>query len=61
MPINNKSVAALIVSGVLLLSAAVVVYALQYGVFTSKAPVERKNHTEVRVALGQAATNSSSN
>ena len=57
MPISNKNVTALIVSGILLLAASVAVYALQYGLFSRKVSVERKNHSEVRVALGRSATN----
>ncbi len=50
MPINNKSVIALIASAVLLVATAAVLYAYQFGLFTKKIPIERVNHSEVRAA-----------
>jgi hypothetical protein len=61
MTTNNKNVIALIVSGVLLVATAIAVYALQYGLFTSKAVSERINHSEVRAAWDQTNKNLNNN
>jgi hypothetical protein len=50
MPINNKSVMALIVSAVVLVATAVALYAYEYSLVGRKAGGERKNHSEVRAA-----------
>jgi len=57
MPINNKSVVALMASAIFLVATAVVLYAYEYGLITRKVHGERKNHSEVRAAYNLVSTN----
>jgi hypothetical protein len=57
MPINNKSVVALMASAIFLVATAVVLYAFEYGLIAGKAHGERKNHSEVRAAYNPDITN----
>jgi len=50
MPINHKSIIALISCAILMILAFLAICAYQRGYFGSRAFVERKNHSEVRAA-----------